>query len=74
MGYVFMYLIIAVIALVMLAPFGILVMYAVIALRQLAIANKEGNVIKKRGAKKALLGSIGGMLLILSGILIMWKI
>jgi hypothetical protein len=74
MGYVFMYLIIAAIALVMLAPLGILVMYAVIALRQLAIANKECNVIKKQGAKKALLVSIGGMLLwILIGILIVCK-
>jgi hypothetical protein len=53
-----------VITLVMGMPFGFLVMYAVLALRQLGIANKEGNDFKKRGAQKAFLLSISGMLLL----------
>jgi hypothetical protein len=53
-----------VISLVMLVPFGFLAVYAVIALKQLAIGKKEGSMYKKRGAQKVFLLSISGMLLL----------
>ena len=53
-----------VITLVMLIPFGFLVVYAVIALKQLAIGKKEDSIYKKRGAQKVFLLSISGMLLL----------
>jgi hypothetical protein len=60
----FSFIIAIVISLVMLVPFGFLLMYAVIALKQLSIGNKEDNVFKKRGAQKVFLLSIAGMLLL----------
>lgn len=53
-----------VITLVMLVPFGFLLMYAVIALKQLAIGKQEDNIYKKKGAQKAFLLSISGMVLL----------
>lgn len=64
MMYFFSLVIASIITLVMLAPFGVLVMYAVVALRQIAIGNKESNAFKKRGAQKALALSISGLLLL----------
>jgi amino acid transporter len=59
----------------MLVPFGFLVVYAVIALKQLAIGKKEDSLYKKRGARKVFLLSISGMLVVVfAWMLIMSKI
>ncbi len=50
--------------LIMLAFFGFMVMYFVMSLKLIRLGNKEENINKKQSAKKSILWSVSGMLLV----------
>lgn len=61
----FAFILAIIITLILLVPFGFLMIYAIIAIRQLAIGSKESSSYKKRSAQRTLLLTIPGMLLLL---------
>ena len=54
----------AFVTLILLIPFGLLVMYALIAFRQLVAGSNEKNLSKIRGGRKALLLVLASMVII----------